>query len=117
MPAERRQQMDREIGLFVQAVFESFIRDAQSNGGNPAGRFFSKTSSPISILKSFKDFCCPIESELTPQPVRAAKPHNCSKAGKALASKSKNLEIDINALQKSDSKRGTVMGYVIRVLL
>lgn len=44
MPAGRREQMDREISLFVQAVFESFVRDAQSKGGNPAGNLHPEPS-------------------------------------------------------------------------
>jgi negative regulator of sigma E activity len=38
MPAARREQMVREIDIYVQMVYETLIREAQSNGGNPAGK-------------------------------------------------------------------------------
>ena len=37
MPVARREQMLREIDIYVQMVYERLVLEAQSNGGNAGG--------------------------------------------------------------------------------
>lgn len=60
MSVARREQMIREIDIYVQMVYERLILEAQSNGGNAGGKH--PLGSPFQFPEKLFDRRCPTDA-------------------------------------------------------